>query len=302
MTHHLSRIPGPTLTVVCALASLAPQPGRAEVLVETESLYHHIIVEANGSVRSMLFRRRGTDNSESVVDLSAPLRPQMEYTRLMFSALFYCDQPKDILVIGLGGGTLSTMLAHYFPEASVVTVELDPVVAELAAKHFAFKQGPKNKVEVRDGRVYVKRALRQPTPRFDLIMLDAFRGGYIPFHLTTKEFLTECKQLLKPAGIVVANLRPGFDTYEYQRRTMNAVFGTGEAFGGSSNVAVCTLPAGKPVPEQELSKRARALQARHRFEFDLPAVVDTRQRQPDYPQQGDILTDDYAPVNIERRR
>ena len=293
----------PVLTVVAVgiVPAFFPTPARAEVLVETESLYHHIIIEAHGSVRSMLFRRRGSDNNESTVDLSAPLRPQMNYTKLMFSGLLYRDQPTDILIIGLGGGTLSYLFAHYFPQASIVTVELDPVVFDLAKKHFGFKETEKSRVVVRDGRVYVKRALQKKSPRFDLILLDAFRGGYIPFHLTTKEFMTECKQLLKPGGVVVSNLRTDFETYHYQRRTMDAVFATCQAFGGG-NTVVCAFPKKTVVPPEELKKRAEALQAKHRFQVDLPAVVDALERRPSYETKGEIFTDDYAPANNLRRK
>ncbi|MBN1346510.1 MAG: fused MFS/spermidine synthase [Phycisphaerae bacterium] len=276
--------------------------GRAEVLVETESLYHHIIVESEGSVRHLLFRRRGVDHSESSVDLAAPLKPQMRYTELMFSGLFYCPEPKDVLVIGLGGGMLSRLYSHYLPRANVVTVEIDPKVHELAKEHFGFVEGERNSVVIRDGRVYVKRALRKESPRFDLILLDAYRGGFIPYHLTTKEFLEECKQLLRPGGLVVSNMRTDFETYDYQRRTMDKVFATCRAFRGGGNTVVCAFPVKTMAPVDELQKRARELMKRHRFEFDLVGVANAREEKPDYTVNGEIFTDDYAPANILRRK
>ncbi len=288
--------------VVVVAAGYWCAPSRAEVLIETESLYHHIIVEADGSVRRLLFRRRGEDHSESAVDLDAPLRPQMRYTELMFSGLLFCPEPTDVLIVGLGGGTLSRMLAHYYPKANVVTVELDPKVYELAKAHFGFAETERGKVVVRDGRVYVKRALRKPARRFDLILLDAYRGGFIPFHLTTKECFEECKRLLKPAGLVVSNMRTDFETYGYQRRTMAKVFETCVAFGTNGNTVVCGLGGKTKVSTSELKRRARALQKRHAFEFDLLGVVKAHQRKPDYEVRGEIFTDDYAPANILRRK
>lgn len=291
------------LGAVLAVAGPWSRSGRAEVLVETESLYHHIIVEADGSIRRLLFRRRGVDHSESAVDLSAPLKPQMRYTELMFSGLLYQPEPNDILIIGLGGGMLSRMLSHYFPTANVVTVELDPKVFELAREHFGFTQTERSKVVVRDGRVYVKRALKDDAPRFDLILLDAFRGGFVPYHLTTKEFMEQCKQLLKPGGLVVSNLRTDFKTYDYQRRTMDKAFGETEAFGADvGNTVVCAFPTDGRVSQTELKHRAEALQKKHRFEFDLLGVARARQTKPDYERRGEIFTDDYAPANILRQR
>ncbi len=299
MRHAIALLP---LAAVIVAAVVWTAPGRAEVLVETESLYHHIIVEADGSVRRLLFRRRGVDHSESAVDLSAPVRPQMRYTELMFSGLLFCEDPKDILVLGLGGGILSRMFAHYHPQANVVTVELDRKVFEVAKKHFGFEQTERCQVVLRDGRVYIKRALSKSEPRFDLILLDAYRGGFIPYHLTTKEFFDECKQLLKPGGVVVSNMRTDFETYDYQRRTMDSVFETCNAFSGGGNTVVCGLPVKTKVSTTDLTRRARALQARHEFEFDLLGVVNARRRGPDYERRGPIFTDDYAPANILRRR
>ncbi len=290
------------LAMGIALFLMRGKSCRAETLVETESLYHHIIVESDGSIHRLLFRRRGVDESESAVDVAHPLKPQMRYLEAMFSGLLFCDQPKDILVIGLGGGTLSRMYAHYFDQATVTSVELDQTVYDLARKHFLFQDGARTPVVVRDGRVYVKRTLKEDKPRFDMIMLDAYRGGFIPFHLTTKEFLIECQKLLKPSGLIVCNLRTDIDTYDYQRRTMKAVFPSCYAFRGGGNMIVCALNTKTDVTDEDLFKRASALQQKHRFEFDLIKVAENRESQPGYTEKGDILTDDYAPVNIQRRK
>lgn len=296
-------VPLLALGVMLGVAALRSEVGKAEVIVETESLYHHIFVEAEGSIRRLLFRRRGVDHSESSVDLNAPLKPLMRYTELMFSGLLYCPVPKDILVIGLGGGMLSRMLSHYFPDANVITVELDPKVFELAKKHFVFKETKRCKVVVRDGRVYVKRVLRNKSPRFDLVLLDAYRGGFIPYHLTTREFMVQCKELLKPGGLVVSNMRTDFKSYDYQRRTVDKVFAFTDAFGGSvGNTVVCSSATGKNVTRAELVRRARALQDKHHFEFDMLDIARARRTAPDYDKRGDIFTDDYAPANILRRK
>ncbi len=290
------------VSAILVVGLVRPTEAAGKVLVETESLYHYIRVEAEGSIRWLLFRRRGEDHSESAVDLDKPLEPQLRYVKLMFSGVLYCPEPKDILIVGLGGGSLSTMFAHHFPEANVVSVELDPKVVELAKTYFRFTESERNKVVVRDGRVYIKRALRNPDQRFDLILLDAYRGGFIPYHLTTREFLTECKQALKRGGLLVSNMRTDFETYDYQRRTMNEVFPTCRAFSSGGNTVVCALPEKTAVTKLELIKRAKGIQKRRQFKFRLLDVVEARQMKPDYDRQGEIFTDDYAPANILRRK
>ena len=56
-----------------------------------------------------------------------------------------------------------------------------------------------------DGRVFLNRN----SERYDLILLDAYRGGYVPFHLLTREFYALVKQRLAPGGAVAFNVHDG---------------------------------------------------------------------------------------------
>lgn len=286
-----------SLGLTCIL--LPVTSSESSVLYEDQSLYHYIRVEENGPVRTLLFRRRGSDYDESVVDIAEPLRLVMYYSRLMYAGLLFTPEPKRVLVVGLGGGTLSRVTAHYFPEAQVDSIELDPEVAKLAKKYFLFRETQHVRLFVRDGRVHVKSLTRGNT-KYDIIMLDAFRGGYIPYHLTTKEFLEECRSILSPNGVVVANLRPGFLLYEYQRRTFAKVFKSQYAFGGGSNKILVASPEKTSLTEQELKERAAKLQERHDFSFDIQSVASEYDPEIDYPTAGEILVDGYAPANILR--
>jgi spermidine synthase len=271
----------------------------AKVLYERQSLYHYIRVEQTGSVRTLGFRRTGVEYDESQVDIADPLRLVMRYSRLMCAGFLFCPEPKKVLVVGLGGGTLSRMTAHYFPDAQVDSVEIDPDVVEVARKYFLFRESKNIRVFVRDGRVQIKSLVRQKA-KYDIIMLDAFRGGYIPYHLTTKEFLEECRSILSPGGVVVANLRPGFLLYEYQRRTFAKVFKSDYAFGGGDNKILVALPQKVSLTQSELYDRAKKLQERHIFSFEMKLVVDEYDPRVDYSSKGDILVDGHAPANILR--
>jgi spermidine synthase len=287
--------------IVFALGLLlvAREGARSETLYEGQSLYHYIRVEQSGTVRTLCFRRRGVSYDESEVDVAEPLRLVMYYSRLMFAGFLFVPEPKRVLVVGLGGGTLSRVTAHYFPEAKVDSVELDPQVVTVAEKYFLFREGGNNKVYVRDGRVHIKSLVRRKA-QYDIIMLDAFRGGYIPYHLTTKEFLQECRTILSPGGVVVANLRPGFLLYEYQRRTFAEVFESQYAFGGGSNKILTALSRTVKLDTKELYERAKKFSERHKLTFDMTSVVDEYDPRIDYPRRGEILVDGHAPANILR--
>ena len=268
-------------------------------LYQGQSLYHYIRVEESGSVRTLHFRRRGTEYDESMVDIAQPLRLGMRYYRLMFAGFLFVPEPKRVLMVGLGGGTVSRVVAHYFPEAQVDSVEIDPEVVKIAKNYFLFREGGNIKVFIRDGRVHIKSLVRRKA-KYDIIMLDAFRGGYIPYHLTTKEFLQECRNILAPGGVVVGNLWDTSRLYEYQRRTFATVFESHHAFGGGGNKILVAIPRKVKVSKKELSERAEELQKQRKFSFLMKSVVDEFDSRIDYRTRGELLVDGLAPVNILR--
>jgi len=57
------------------------------------------------------------------------------------------------------------------------------------------------------------------------------------------------------------------------------------------------VTAGPPPDDAALARRAAALQQRHNFRFPLPELLARRtERRPS--QKGELLTDDFAPVNL----
>ena len=270
-----------------------------KVLFEKESLYHYIRVTESGRVRHLQFRRSGGEYEESVMNMDDPLDLQMDYYRLMMAAFAHCSNPSDVLFVGLGGGTLSMAIHHYFPDVRIDNVELDPDVVSVAKEYFQFKEGGRMKVYVRDGRVQVRHLIREKK-QYDIIFLDAFRGGYIPYHLTTKEFAEDLKKLLKPNGIVVNNLRPGFESYHYHRRTLAAVFPSQWSYGGGSNVIVVSgVRPSSPSKKELLATAERVVQQRG-LRVELEDIIQEGGTRDDYHQDGPILTDDYAPTDVLR--
>jgi hypothetical protein len=86
-------------------------------------------------------------------------------------------------------------------EAEIDTVEIDPVVRDLALEYFLYRESERVRTVIADGRVF----LAQPGPAYDLIVLDAFNSTGVPFHLTTREFFVTLRRRLSPDGILAAN-------------------------------------------------------------------------------------------------
>jgi spermidine synthase len=197
-------------------------------------------------------------------------------------------------MLGLGGGSISTYLGRFMPEAAITTVEIDPGVITAAKTYFGLRETERMRYHAGDGRVFLNRN----SELYDLILLDAYRGGYVPFHLLTREFYTLVKQRLTPGGAAAFNVHDGSKLYASTVKTLGEVFAALDLYptGVGEVIAVART---SPLDPQTLERRAAALQQRHGFRFPLPQIL---QRRMDKPQSqaanGDVITDDFAPADV----
>ena len=195
-------------------------------------------------------------------------------------------------MIGLGGGTISTYLGRHIPDVTIDTVEIDPGVITAAKKYFGIRDSERIRYLDGDGRVFLNRN-KQP---FDLILCDAFHGGYIPFHLLTREFFRLVKRNLTPDGAVAVNIHDGTKLYVSTIMTMRAEFPSVHLYptGEGEVIAIGTL---KPRERDWVVARAAELQEKYKFRFPLPDLVAKPLDKLDTA-QGVILTDDFAPADL----
>src|SRR5262249_51187265 len=153
-------------------------------------------------------------------NLADPDDLPMRYARLISIAAVYPREVKRVLILGLGGGAIPTYLGRFMPEVTIDSVELDPAVIDVAKKYFGMRDTSKSRLIDSDGRVFLKR--RSDT--YDVIMVDAFHGSYIPFHMMTKEFYALVRERLAPHGVAVFNIMPGNRLYDSNLRTLKTVF------------------------------------------------------------------------------
>ena len=134
---------------------------------------------------------------------------------------------------------------------------------------------------------------------YDLILLDAFNGDYIPEHLMTAEFLREVKALLPAEGMIVANTFSSSRLYHAESQTYAEVFGSlfNIRMANTGNRIIVVSAA--PLPDKTtLDQRAAAMGDRLRaFGVDIAAMTQYVKTTPDWDTKARILTDQYAPVN-----
>jgi spermidine synthase len=288
---------------VSANDALIDESVRAEILkrkdgrlAHIESEYNDIYVSKRRNQLIMTFQLKGWDYTESVANLEDPDDLPLHYSQVMTGAsLLYPAEVKRILMIGLGGGSISTYYGRAMPDVHIDTVELDQRVIDVAKQYFALRETPRVRYIAADGRVFLNRSKDQ----YDLILLDAYRGGYVPFHLLTREFYTLVKSRLTPGGAVAFNVHDGTKLYHSTVRTLGEVFPTVDLYPSGMGEVIATLSADPKFDRGVLATRAAALQERYKFRYPLTEVLKRRIANPEREAKGgSLITDDFAPVNL----
>jgi spermidine synthase len=259
------------LLALFVLLAWVPLASAAEkVLYDKPSQYNNIIVtEDDNGLRVLRFERNGA--RQSIAKPGDPAYLGFAYTKVAFVGLALSPEPQRIMIVGVGGGTMPMFLRHYYRNATIDAVDIDPDVVHVAREYFGFREDPKLRAHVRDGRQFVE-AVRDP---YDVIFLDAFGTSSVPPHLTTVEFMQAVRRAVKPDGVVVGNIwgRQMNPLYDSMVRTYQEVFD--ELYilevPGTTNRIMLALPRKQTLDHAQLVRLARKTAADKRFDFDMGA-------------------------------
>ena len=260
-------------------------------LAHIEGQYNDIYVVKRGNELLMTARLKGWNYTESRINLADPDVVPANYLRLMTTALAYAPQAGKVLLVGLGGGVLTSYLGRFLPEARMDSVEIDPGVIDAAKTWFSVKETERMRVTGSDGRVFLNRN----RDLYDVALIDAYIGGSVPFHLMTKEFYTLLKRRLAPGGAAVFNIHEPNRLFPVSVRTLQTVFATVDLYySGFGEVAIVATDARRAM--EAVERRAAELQKKYGFRHSLPELL--AQRSELDPGAGEVLTDDFAPVDV----
>lgn len=271
---------------------------QSKILKEYKSLYRNVTVIETAHTRCVrLKNKKNPFNSQSCLNLSRPHELLFFYSQAMMAALSTQNDGIKILSVGLGGGTMPRVIESYFKKADITTVEIDSKMFEAAEEFMQFKTSAANRVVIQDARYFIRKQ-GYAKVQYDVVLLDAFNGEYIPEHLTTREFLEEVKKILKPNGLLLSNTFSFRDFYNSESVTYEAVFPDFCAFKSASartvvafNGAKCDakkLSAGVEKNFSTLSPYIQNVKNIHR------SITD----QKDWDGSARIFTDEFSPANL----
>ena len=284
-----------------ALASLCLGLGAASAqaprLLETrESLYNTIYVSEKLPYVGLSFGHNKQIYPESIFNTTDDRELVVSYTQIMTAGLMYAKDVRAILEIGSGGGRTAWYLHRFLPDVRVTTVELDPAVAELARKYFGIKDEQNFALGVNDGRLF----LALSKDKYDVILLDAYRGPFVPFHLLTREFYQIVKDHLTDGGVMVQNVETTTMLYDSAMKTIGTAFSQIETYKSDDNVVTVAYD-GAERKAGDLAAVAGARDKAYGLRYPLATMLAERKRvdlsdAQTIDAKAQVLTDDFAPV------
>ncbi len=242
----------------------------------------------------------------SYTDLKDPFHLEYEYLRIYEEVVRWQSgkrNPFRALFIGGGGYTFPRFLEAKYPDAEIDVVEIDPEVTRIVHEYLGVSKDSKIRSFNQDGRWFVMNCHEKG--KYDFIFGDAFNDLSIPYHLTTKEFAAQLKALLKPDGMLLANVIDSFKSGQFMPayiRTLEEVFGRGNVFlltlssdydqMGISTYVVLASP--KTWDMEDFVRTIKRAPGR-----EMTAHVMPQERLQQYLKERDaiVLSDDYVPVD-----
>lgn len=139
---------------------------------------------------------------QTMMDLHDPYALLFRCHHVMIYALLLLHQePERILILGLGGGTLTKAFAHLLPEAHIDTVEIDADIVRMAHRHFNLPENDHRiQTHIEDGLDFIE---KQPDQSYDMIIVDLFDTNGIPEPFLQEKTIQKIKKISR--GLVIHN-------------------------------------------------------------------------------------------------
>jgi len=205
---------------------------------------------------------------------------------------------ENAAILGLAGGTIAGQYERLFPSIGIDGVEIDEKIVKAAEKFMGMRY--KNlRVHVNDARVF----LEQNDKRYDLIIADAYKQPYIPFHMATKEFFELTRGRLNEDGILAINVAATSENAKIVRimeNTIKSVYKNVYIFHPEGTLNYIIF-ASDEEPDFDSLKMPESFNLSRKEHERLNDIVEEFRRSAkkiEFDNSLGIFTDDKAPVEL----
>jgi len=208
---------------------------------------------------------------QSVMNLDAPDALITPYTRKMMAFLLFNPQPKSIVMVGLGGGSLAKFCYRHLRKTQITVVEIDARVVALRDEFSVPVDDARFRIVCDDGAYYISQ-LSDPV---DVILVDAFDPIGLAPTLAGSDFYLQAAQRLSPRGVLVMNFSGDTNRYATHIRGIRAAFGRSTRLVPvASDDNLLLFAFGRRVPQPTTARyESRAQRLQTRFELEFPRYL-----------------------------
>jgi spermidine synthase len=120
----------------------------------------------------------------------------------MMAFELYKPEPRQIVMIGLGGGSMAKWCYRHHPGAELTVVEINPHVIALRDRFQIPPDDHRFRIVCEDGTKFLARTSWE----IDVLLVDGFGVDRVPPDLCTQRFYDDCYQALTESGLMVVNV------------------------------------------------------------------------------------------------
>ncbi|WP_018605384.1 hypothetical protein [Uliginosibacterium gangwonense] len=232
-----------------------------------EGIYPKPFVLDDGKIRRLYFNFHLI---QSEMQIAAPDALQVAYTQCMMGFLLFNPRPKHVLIVGLGGGSLSKYCYRQLGRSKVTTLEIDAGVIACRDWFMVPRDDARMQVMCAEAGAYFA---TEPAAggKADVILLDAYDEEGLAPQTGKQGFYDNLRRHLKPKGILVVNISGHSLVANAHIDLISETF-AGRSFtvdvpADGNRIVFAFNDPEYPPAWKSLVNVARTLEAQHPFDF-----------------------------------
>lgn len=243
-----------------------PEGKNRQLLVRQlmDGIYPKPFVMDDGKVRRLHFSLK---LCQSEMRIEAPDELAIAYTRAMMGFLLFQSIPKHVVIIGLGGGSLTKYCYRNLARSRITSVELMEGVIACRDWFLIPPDDERLAIVQMDAADY----FAGEPDRADAILLDAYDEEGVAPQLCTLLFYANLRAHLKPRGVLVANISGHSLVAETHidliRKAFDGRMAVVDVVSDGNRIVYAFNDPAFPPDWQRLTRTARELESKHPFEF-----------------------------------
>lgn len=231
-------------------------------------------------VRSLFI---GSSTIQSSMRVKAPYDLELSYSKGMMLFLLFAPHVRDVVIMGLGGGSIPKYIHHYHPHLTTRVVELNPQVISIARSHF-FLPDDDNRLAVIEGDGV--QFIHDHPETTDVLMLDMFDGKGVPLNMYSQDFFDACRNALTQTGVLIINLWGSDKNFDVYLHRIEQIFSNRVLVIPTGRPGNIVVMAFKRVPTElrweQVRQKAKEIDAEFNLDFMglLDRLKDNNQHTP----------------------